>query len=159
MTSVCCFYGWQFNLLTGCVRDGWREDPRAGGPRLQWHGNPSWQAGPLHSLWRYATTAVPTCHAGRWNRQWGKSWALNMTESLQQHLFYLFWYFYNTPLNWKELKQTDRHVDLWALEVLRGAFCNLWERYLVLNPKQCKIWHTWLSTWLWWRMTSVSRAH
>ena len=59
-------------LFTGCVRDGRRADPGAGGPGLLRHGHPGGEAGSLHGLRRHATYAVPAGYAGRGHRQRGR---------------------------------------------------------------------------------------
>lgn len=72
-------------VSAGCLCDGWRENPGAGRPGLQRNGHPSRQAGPLHGLRRHAAAAVPACHAGRGNRQWGENQESSHNQELSQH--------------------------------------------------------------------------
>lgn len=60
-------------VSAGRLCDRWRENPGAGRPGLQRNGHPGGQAGPLHGLRRGAVAAVPACHAGRGDRQWGEN--------------------------------------------------------------------------------------
>lgn len=76
-------------VSAGCLCDRWGEDPGARRPGLQRNGHPSRQTGPLHSLWRGATTAVPACHAGRGHRQWGMNQGRNFHDTVEQLFFYI----------------------------------------------------------------------